>query len=419
VVSDYVRRLIDPVLADTLSGLPAIMLTGPRACGKTTTARRHAAQIVRLDRAGEAFAFTVDPDDALRHTTEPVLFDEWQRVPEVLGAIKRALDDDAYAPNRFLLTGSALPPDPEDEDGPTYEWLGTGRVVDVRMDPLTRREIVGRVDGRLFLDRLREGQLDSFRAGEAATLSSYLAWALEGGFPEVALNVPASHRRRWLTGYIHRLVTRDVRDLAGARDADGLRRYLTALAANTAGVVQNKTLYEVADIAASTARAYDRLLRNLFVLDVVPAWSTNRLTRLIDTPKRHLVDASLVGGLLGVTVESALRDGDLLGRILETFALAQLRPETQVSRAEPRLYHLRDKDGRHEIDLVVEYADAAVAAVEVKATTAPTARDFLHLRWLRDILGERFVRGVLLHTGSATVALDDRIVAAPLSTIWL
>ncbi|MDR1237634.1 MAG: DUF4143 domain-containing protein [Propionibacteriaceae bacterium] len=412
-MTDYRERIIDAVLADTLAGLPAVMISGPRACGKTTTARRHARQTIRLDRPAEAFAYQSDPDDALRRVQEPALFDEWQRVPEVLGAIKRALDDGEFVPNRYLLTGSAIAADSD------QGWLGTGRVVDLRMDPLTRREISGRVSGRLFVDRLLDGRLADFAGPEPASLTSYVEWAIAGGFPEVVLNVSTQHRGRWLSGYIDRLISHDVRELAGARDADALRRYLTALAVNTAGVVASKTLYEVADIAATTARAYDQLLRNLFVLDAVPAWATNRLNRLIDTPKRFLVDPSLVANLLNLSLDSVLSDGNILGRLIETFVMAQLRPETQASTSRPRIYHLRDKDGRHEIDAIIEYSGTRVAAVEVKATASPSPRDFIHLRWLRDQLGDRFINGILLHSGPAPVQVDDRIIAAPISTLWL
>jgi len=370
------------------------------------------SQIVRLDRPSEAFAFQADPDDAIRQVGEPVLFDEWQRVPGVLGAIKRTLDSDSFVPDRFVLTGSALP------TAGTDGWLGTGRVVDMVMYPMSRREIEGRVGGNLFLDRVLGAPLADFAAPHGVTLADYVAYALQGGFPEAALVVAPSHRSRWITGYIARLLTHDVQDLAGTRDADALRRYLTALAANTAGVVSNKTLYEIADIGAATARTYAQLLRNLYLLDAVPPWSTNRLSRLVDMPKRFLIDASLAATLLDLTVETVFADGNMLGRIVETFVMSQLRPEVQVSANRPRLYHLRDKDARHEIDVIAEYGGSRVVAVEVKAGASPDPKDFGHLRWLRDILGDRFVRGVLLHTGPLPVQVDDRIIAAPIATIW-
>ncbi len=106
-----------------------------------------------------------------------------------------------------------------------------------------------------------------------------------------------------------------------------------ALAVNTVGVVQNKTLYELADITATTAKKYDQLLRNMLVLDAIPAWSSNRLTRLIDTPKRFLADPSLMASLLDLTVETVLADGNMLGRLIETFVMAQLPPEISVTSA--------------------------------------------------------------------------------------
>ena len=101
----YLPRLVDSVLGELVVGLPAVLLVGPRASGKTTTARRHARSVIRLDRPAEAAVVAVDPDVALAGLEEPVLIDEWQVVPDVLGAVKRAVDDDPR-PGRFLLTGS-------------------------------------------------------------------------------------------------------------------------------------------------------------------------------------------------------------------------------------------------------------------------------------------------------------------------
>jgi predicted AAA+ superfamily ATPase len=116
----------------------------------------------------------------------------------------------------------------------------------------------------------------------------------------------------------------------------------------------HKTLYDAAAINRKTAVAYDQLLANLFVLDKVPAWASNRLTRLVRAPKRYLIDPSLVGGALGLDVPAVMRDGDLLGRLLDTFVAAQLRPELELETHRPEQHHLREKDGRREIDLVIE-----------------------------------------------------------------
>lgn len=136
---------------------------------------------------------------------------------------------------------------------------------------------------------------------------------------------------------------------------------------NTAGVVEHRTLYETAEVKRLTAAGYDGLLAALLVVDSMPAWHTNRLSRLTSRPKRLLVEPALVGPLLGVDAAAVLRESDLRGRLLETFVVSQLRPELTVAETAPRLFHLRDRDGRHEVDVVIEFGDGRVVGIEVKA----------------------------------------------------
>lgn len=173
--SEYTPRLVDERLSRLFRELPALLLTGPRAAGKTTTARRHASSLVRLDRPGEAAAFRADPDAALRAQTEPVLLDEWQAVPGVLGAVKRAVDDDPR-PGRFLLTGSTR------GDVEAETWPGTGRVVRVSMFGLTEREILRRPLGSTFVEKLSRGARDEFEIPpDPPDLGGYVERILRGG----------------------------------------------------------------------------------------------------------------------------------------------------------------------------------------------------------------------------------------------
>jgi len=409
---EYVPRMIDPRLGDLFAELPALMITGPRATGKTTTARRHATSVVRLDRPAEAAAYRADPDAALSVQPEPVLLDEWQEVPEVLGAVKRLVDDDPR-PGRFLLTGSAR------GDIEAQTWPGTGRLVRLAMYGLTVREALGRPAARTFLETLAGGGLDAFDLPpDAPDLHGYVELALAGAFPEARLRLSGDARRAWLDGYLEQLLTRDAEAADAARDPARLRRYFQAVALSTAGSAEHKTLYDAAGVNRRTAVAYDRLLVNLFVLDVVPAWTSNRLARLVHAPKRYLVDPALAGAALRLDALAVLRDGDLLGRVIDTFVAAQLRPEVAVSRSKPSLYHLREKDGRREVDLIAELAAGDVVAIEVKATASPDADDARHLVWLRDRLGERFLGGAVLHTGPTPFRLAERVLALPICVLW-
>ena len=115
---------------------------------------------------------------------------------------------------------------------------------------------------------------------------------------------------------------------------------------------------------------------------------------------------------------SCLRDGDLLGRLLDTFVMAQLRAECTVSELSPRLFHVRDANGRHEVDILVELGDGRVVGIEVKADSAPGPDAARHLRWLRDAIGNRFALGLVLHTGPRLFRLDESIAAVPICALW-
>lgn len=410
-MSSYVPRIVDAELAEGLREHPAILLVGPRGAGKTTTARRHAATVVRLDRPADAAAFAADPDAALARLDEPILLDEWQAVPEVLAAVKRAVDGERR-PGRFLLTGSVR------ADLEAETWPGTGRLVRLPMYTLSRRELLGAAAGPNPIDVIAAGEsLSLTAAGPPPALPEYVEMALRGGFPEAAIELEGRGRRRWLASYLEQLLTRDATGLS-RRDPARLARYFEVLALNSAGIVSDTTIYEAANVDRKTADAYERLLSDLFVLDVVPAWFTSRLARLVKTPKRYVTDPSLVGAALRTDLDGVLRDGDLLGRMLDTFVAAQLRPEVAASTGRPRVFHVREKNGRHEVDLLAEFGGDRVVAIEVKATAAPTRGDASHLDWMRERLGDRFVAGVLLHTGPAAFVVAERITALPIAGLW-
>jgi uncharacterized protein len=409
---EYIARLVDSLLTDTLAEFPAVLLVGPRATGKTTTGKRHAMSMLRLDRPADAQLVLNDPDVALASFDEPLLIDEWQVAPTVLGAVKRAVDDSTGV-GRFILTGSAQ------SDLRAEGWPATGRIIRLPMYGLTDRELERQALGPALLDRIFAGELASLRAPAApANLKDYIDRAMRSGFPEAAAKPGGRPRGRWLQSYIDEVVTRDVQLVAEVRDPVRLRRYLQACASNTAGIVEHKLLYDAASIERVTAVGYDNLLQHLMVVEHLPAWTSNRLSRLVKLPKRHLVEPALVGPLLGVDERAVLRDSDLLGRVIESYALAQLRGELAITESPVRLHHLRDKDGRHEVDILAERADGRVIAIEVKATSAPKIDDARHLLWLREKIGDRFVAGIVLHTGPRPFHHESGISFLPISTLW-
>ncbi len=410
-VEPYVQRLIDPFIATHFETLPAILVTGPRAAGKTTTATRHAKTRLRLDIPAQAAALESDPDAVLRGLEEPVLLDEWQNVPSVMGAVKRTIDG-AFRGRRFLLTGSVR------DRLPLGTWPGTGRVITAEMWGLNIRERLGRVTSPSPIDRLAAGATLERVATDPPDLRGYVDLALESGFPLPALTLSVEQRRIWLEAYVTQIVDRDAIDIGWGRDPARFRRYVEAYSANSARTVSESTLVRAAGIARPTAMAYNRLLHDLLFVREHAGWRSNRMKRLTEVPRRYVADPALAATVLGVDADGVLRDGDLLGGILETFVVAQLRPETVIAERRARLFHLREQQGRREVDVVIELAGGRMIGIEVKASAGPTASDARHLAWMRDELGESFITGVVLHTGPRQYALGDRLVALPIAWLW-
>jgi len=407
----YLPRLVDRILPELLADLSAISLVGPRGAGKTTTALQYAVDVRRLNRSAEVAAFRADPYAMITTLHEPALLDEWQEVPEVLSAIKESIDSDPR-PGRFLLTGSVRATEEN-------TWPATGRIIRLPVYPLTRREICRRSTGDLFLDRLRDPSTSAFAPAEpGSTLLDYIDMAVEGGLPDPVMNRTGRGRAAWLRSYLDELTSSDIKLTGADPDRRKFTAYVKAVAASSGTIVEDVTLMDAARISRPTAVAYDDLLEAVYFSEKLPAWWSDRLTRLTALPKRFVLDTSLLLSSLNVSRQGVLSDSLVLGRVLETFVAMQLRPELAVAEETATMAHLREKAGRREIDFVIEYADSRIAAVEVKATSSPDLGDAKHLTWLRETLGERFVAGIVLHTGPYTLPLSESIWAAPISTLW-
>ncbi len=405
-------RIVDGLLDELLVSFAAISLVGPRAAGKTTTAIRRGGTVLRLDRPEVRQSVAASPDAMLAGLQPPVILDEWQEVPELLGAVKRSVDEDP-TPGRYILTGSVR------AELENRIWPGTGRLLQVPMYGMSVREVLRRASMVPFIDRVIAGGTDAVTApDDALSVRDYLDLMLAGSFPEPSLRIPVTARRRWFAGYVEQMISRDAPAVAPRRDPELLRRYLSVLAVNTAGITAESTLWSAAGINAKTAQAYQALFQRMLVLDLVPAWFSNRIKRLVKAPKRYLVDPALVAAVLGLGKEAILYGPDMLGRLLDTFVAAQLRGELAASSNDPRLYHLREEQGRKEIDLLVETAGGRLIGIEVKAAVTVTTSDARPLAWLRDETGDAFTAGIILHTGPHVFPVSDRIIAAPVSALW-
>lgn len=411
----YRPRLIDPKLQNLIANFPAVMINGGRAIGKTTTAREHATEIAQLDIPGTAAAFRADPDAAIQRYGRPLLIDEWQEVPEIMGAIKRAVDPDS-TPGQFILTGS------NDVSTKNKTWPGTGRIVREKMYGLSQREIQSpnslREPG--VIEKIISSSFSDITVlKKKITINEYVGMALQSGFPHLNFQKRTNETRDiWLESYINELVTRDVRTIGERRNSEKIRKYLTANAIQSATSTSDNTLYDLAKINSKTASDYDDILINLCVLEMLPPWSENLLKHIALTPKRYLLDTGIMGSVANLNVDSIINDDKLLGNLFDTFSVAQIRPEVFHNFNSAKMFHLRTNGGRHEVDLIVKLENNKILAFEFKAGSSPTNSDAKHLKWLKEEIGEKLIAGIVLHAGSSIYELEDRIYAIPLSSFW-
>lgn len=404
-------RLAEARLAEALTDTPVVLVHGPRQCGKTTLARmvgdRTGHAYFTFDDAATLSAAQSDPTGFVDDLPGRAILDEVQRVPLLFATLKRAVDRDRQ-PGRFILTGSSnvlLLPHLSDSLA--------GRMEIVRLHPLAQAELHGGRSG--FIERLFDGK---FSPRPRSRLGRDLAQILaSGGYP-AALARPAVHRRAaWYRDYVETLVQRDVRALARIASLDAIPRLLAMIGAQTARLLNISDLAAPIALSRPTVRDYVTLLERIFLVDELPPWHGNRLSRLVKTPKVHLGDSGLACALLGLDAAALNADRTALGQVLETFVVQELRRLASGLAARHDLLHYRDRDGA-EVDVVLERGPRQLAGVEVKAGATVTASDFRGLRKLREAAGERFKAGVVLYDGEATLPFGDRLQAVPLRCLW-
>lgn len=266
-----------------------------------------------------------------------------------------------------------------------------------------------------FLDLLFRG---GFKATKAERLGRVLAERIaDGGYPAALARSTARRRAAWYRDYIETIVQRDVRDLARIGSLDALPRLLALAARQTARLINVSDLASPFRLSRPTIRDYVTLLTRVFLLEELAPWHSNRLSRLVKTPKLHVGDTGVACALLGLDAAALWEDRVTLGQLLETFVFQELRRQASWHEAEIRFHHFRDKDAA-EVDIVLELGSARVAGVEVKAAASVTRAEFRGLRKLKDAAGKRFAAGVVLYDGEAGVSFGEGLYAVPLRGLW-
>ena len=336
------------------------------------------------------------------------VLDEVQRVPEILLALKRSVDFDP-TPGRFLLTGSA-----DLMTLPTVADSLAGRMENIRLLPLSQAEIQGFPS--TFLETVFSGELPT--PTRLALGDQLIARVLQGGFPEAIKRSPGRRRTAWVRAYLESVLGRDVQDIATVEQLGAMPSLVQSAAAYAAQLVNYTKLGSNQDLTYKTTQRYVQILQQLYVIAQLPAWSHNLVKRAVRAPKLHFIDTGILGVLQGLDAKVLQNKRQLLGPILENFVFSELIKLVGLSAGSIRMFHYRDKNGDHEVDIVLEGPGGRIVGIEVKASSSAEARDFSGLIKLAKASGKNFVLGVLLHDHDVIVPFGDKMFSAPVSCLW-
>jgi predicted AAA+ superfamily ATPase len=427
---NLIHRHLTARVRVSLQDTPAVLVNGPRQCGKTTLVKQFAQGGARqnskdpvLQDTSEGMTYLTLDDPAVLETAriDPVgllrqldraIIDEVQRAPQLLLALKLSIDQDRR-PGRFLLTGSA-----NLLSLPSIADSLAGRMEVHALLPLSQTELQGRQS-----DFLRRAQAHDWPISHPEWVTpevngqrSMVLNALAGGYPEMRSRAIPARRGAWAKAYIQTLVERDVQDVAQIEHLSHIPRLLEVAAAHCGQLFNATQIGGQISMDTRTVEKYLGVLEKLFLVQRLPAWGRNELGRLIKTPKLHFLDAGLQAALTRLTPEMLAKHRECWGSVLETWVYAELRKNMALDDEPWHLAHYRDKD-QVEVDFVLDSPLREVIGIEVKAAATVSAADFKGLRRLKEHTGKDFTAGIVLYDGDKALPFGERMWAVPLAAL--
>lgn len=416
----YLDRCIDRLIERDLGIFGAVLIEGPKWCGKTTTAQRFAESSLSLsDPTGDFAALQlarIDPAQAIVGAV-PRLIDEWQEEPKLWDAIRFECDRRAGEPGQFLLTGSATP---NDADQPMHS--GIGRIARLRMETMTLAEL-GVSSGTVSLESLLNGYAIKAALGSINGIAGIADLLCRGGWPQ-AVGKTTADAMRISAAYIDGVCESDVSRVDGVkRDPQKARALLSSLARNESTLAGEKSLEKDlgGDVSRSTLRRYMDALRRINIIDDIPAWhpALRSPVRLRRGAKRHLADPSLAVALLGANPGSLASDPKTLGLLFESLVLHDLKVYAAANDSSVSHYH--DADDL-EVDAVIHRRDGTWIAVEVKLGSPQIPEASANLLRLERKLVERgekppAAKLIVIGFGMPVHTTPEGTIVAPVDTL--
>jgi len=408
------RRHIESKLLQALEYMPIILLRGARQTGKTTLAkslcsRKADYNYVTFDHLPTLIAAKNDPVGFIARLEKPVILDEIQRVPELFLPIKCDVDQNR-TPGRYFLTGSA--------DPLLIPKLGdslAGRMRLLDLWPFSQGEIEEKPE--TFLDKIFGRHQISTGKEIACSRKDILQRAMRGGYP-ISLTVKTERQRHdWFNDYVSLVLQKDIMDLSKIENVTQVPHLLMLLASRTGGLLNYDELARSLKLSAPTLHRYVTLLKTLFMVHFLSAWSGNLGKRLVKSPKIYMTDTALQLFLLNVDEQRLLNDPFLIGSVIENFVVLELLKQISWSDKKIQMFHYRDYS-QSEVDIVLEGPGGDLVAIEIKSSESVSVGDFKGIKAFGQSVGSKFVAGILLYSGATVLPFGDNLTAMPIAALW-